>query len=174
MQKNGFSVLELTIAMAIAAILMAAGVPAFQNYGWNLRLKTAMDTLQTDLHLARSRAITHNVQTVVCPALVATDCSGSAAWRDGWIVFADMNGDHRRQAVEPLLKTAVGVENLDITGSRSRNYLRFYPNGSAPGSNISLVFCDRRGASYAGKLMISNTGRVRSETGGIEPTTSCL
>jgi len=89
-QQHGLTALELLVTMAIVAILLAAGVPAFKNYGWNLRLKTAMDVLQTDLNLARGRAISHNIQTVICPATDSHDCSGLSDWQDGWIVFTDL------------------------------------------------------------------------------------
>lgn len=161
------------VAMAIVAILLSTGVPAVKNYVWNLRLRTAMDALQTNLNLARAHAISHNTAMVVCPAESTDDCSGSSHWQGGWIVFTDLNGDHRRQSDEALIKHAGAVEFLDISSSRSRKYLRFYPNGSAPGSNISILFCDKRGASYAGKILVSNSGRIRSETSGIEATANC-
>ena len=172
-RQQGLTALELLVTMAIVAILLAAGVPAFKNYGWNLRLKTAMDVLQTDLNLARGRAISHNIQTVICPATDSHDCSGLSDWQDGWIVFTDLNGDRHKQDAEPLLKSANAVEFLDISSSRSRSYLRFYPNGTAPGSNIAILFCDKRGAAYAGKIVVSNSGRIRMETGDIEPTENC-
>jgi type IV fimbrial biogenesis protein FimT len=171
--QQGFTALELLVTMAIIAILLTAGVPAFKNYSWNLRMKTAMDGLQTDLNLARSRAISHNIQTVICPAIDSNDCSGLSDWQDGWIVFTDLNGDRHKQDGEPLLKIANAVEFLDIGSSRSRSYLRFYPNGTSPGSNITIRFCDKRGAEYAGKIAVSNSGRIRMETGGIEPTENC-
>ena len=159
--------------MSMVAILLAAGVPSFKNYGWNLRLKTAMDVLQTDLNLARGRAISHNIQTVICPATDSHNCSGLSGWQDGWIVFTDLNGDRHKQEGEPLLKFASAVEFLDISSSRSRSYLRFYPNGTAPGSNITILFCDKRGAAHAGKIAVSNSGRIRMDTGDIEPTENC-
>ena len=170
---KGFTALELIITMAIAAILLTTGVPAFKNYSWNLRMKTAMDLLQTDLNLARGRAISHNIQTIICPATDVNDCSGQSAWQEGWIVFSDLNGDRHKQQGEPLLKHTGSVDLLNISGSSSRRKLRFYPNGSAPGSNASIVFCDSRGAAEAGRITVSNSGRIRILKHGIEPTENC-
>lgn len=172
-QLKGFTALELIITMVIVAILLSTGVPAFKNYSWNLRLKTAMDKLQTDLNLARGSAISHNIQTIICPTGDGNDCSGQSVWQPGWIVFRDLNGDRHKQDGEPLLKRSGGVELLNISSSSSRHSLRFYPNGSAPGSNASIVFCDPRGASEAGKITISNSGRIRMRKKGIEPTENC-
>jgi len=173
LQKTGITAFELMVAMAIIAILLATGVPSFKNYTWNLRIRTAMDTLHTDMNLARGRAISHNIQTVICPAADAGDCSGDSQWQDGWIVFTDLNGDHHRQDGEALLKHAGAIEFVDISSSRSRSYLRFYPNGTAPGSNISILFCDQRGADHASKLVVSNTGRIRTKTNDIQPSANC-
>jgi type IV fimbrial biogenesis protein FimT len=170
---KGFTALELMVAMAVVAILLSAGVPALRNYSWNLRMKTAMDALQTDLKLARGRAISHNTRTIICPASGAGDCSGSIAWQDGWILFADLNNDQRRQTGEPLIRHASATENLEISSSASRSYLRFYPNGTAPGSNTSILFCDRRGAAYAGVITVSNSGRIRARTGGVDSSEIC-
>ena len=172
-KHQGITALELMVTMAIVAILLATGVPAFKNYGWNLRMKTAMDSIQTDLNLARGLAISHNIQTIICPATDNTGCSGNSEWHNGWIVFTDLNGDRNRQPGEPLRKHATAVEFLIINSSQSRSFVRFSPNGSAPGSNISIGFCDSRGASYAGRILVSNSGRIRTETGGIKATENC-
>ena len=171
--QSGVTAFELLITMAIAAILMATAIPSFKNYTWNLRMRTAMDTLQTDLNLARSRAISHNVQTIICPATDASDCSGASDWQPGWIVFTDLNGDRHRQEGEPLLKQAGAVEFLAINSSRSRSQLRFFPNGTAPGSNISIVFCDKRGPKKAGAIVVSNSGRVRQQTNSKRINANC-
>jgi type IV fimbrial biogenesis protein FimT len=172
-RQSGVTALELMVTMAIVAILLAAGVPAFKNYAWNLRMRTAIDTLRADMTLARGRAISHNIQTIICPAANAGDCSGNSQWQDGWIVFTDLNGDRHRQDSETLIRHAGAVEFLSISSSRARTYLRFQPNGSAPGSNISILFCDKRGAEYAGKIIVSNSGRIRTETEAYQSTTNC-
>jgi type IV fimbrial biogenesis protein FimT len=172
-RQEGITALELLVTMTIATILLATGVPAIKDYGWNLRMKTAMDMLQTDLKLARGRAISHNTQTVVCPSPDASDCSGQSNWQEGWIVFTDINADRSRQEGEQLLKRSNAVELLQISTSRSRSSIRFHPNGSAPGSNLSIEFCDKRGAEHAGKIVVSNTGRIRSEKKAGKTTAKC-
>jgi len=132
-----------------------------------------MDQLQTDLNLARGHAISHNSKTVICPANDDHDCSGQSAWQDGWIVFTDINGDRDKQDSEPLLRYSGALARLNINSSRSRTYLRFFPNGSAPGSNVTIRFCDRRGAAKAGTITVSNSGRIRMHTAGSEPSENC-
>lgn len=171
--QQGFNALELIVTMAIVAILLAAAVPSFKQHGWNLRMKTAMDMLQTDINLARSYAVSHGVQTVVCPAGAITGCAGISDWQDGWIVFTDITGDQQRQDSEPLLKQAGATEFLAIQSSRSRTHLRFSPNGTAPGSNMTILFCDQRGAQHAGKIIVSSSGRIRQETSGTESSGNC-
>jgi len=172
-QENGLTALELIVTMAVIAILLAAGVPAIENYALNLRMRTAMDMLVSDLAQARSHAISHNVQTVICPAAENNDCSAEAAWNDGWILFTDLNADRHKQESEPLLKHGGTVELLNINSSDSRRSLRFYPNGTAPGSNTSILFCDGRGTSHANTVKLSNSGRIRTQAYAGEPTEIC-
>lgn len=171
--QRGFTAFELMVTMAIAALLMSTAVPAIKNYTWNLRLRSAIDLLQTDLNLARGRAINHNIQTVICPSADGIDCSGSSNWQNGWIVFTDINGDRQKQTSERMLKQAGMVEFLEISSSRGRTYLRFFANGTAPGTNISILFCDRRGAEHAERLIVSNSGRIRLATDATQTTEEC-
>ena len=171
--RQGFTALELLVTMAIVAILLATAVPSFKHYNWNLRMKTAMDSLQTDLNLARRSAISLGVQTVTCPALTPDGCSGESDWINGWIVFADLNTDRQRQTGEPLLKQSAAVEFMHIDSPVSRSFVRFYPNGSAPGSNMTILFCDQRGARYASRISVSNSGRIRLQKEAGQSTENC-
>ncbi|MBT8071435.1 MAG: hypothetical protein HKP21_06810 [Xanthomonadales bacterium] len=172
-QARGITALELMVTMAVIAILLATAVPSFRAYTLKHRMQTAMDVLQTDLNMARGRAISHNIQTIICPADNSIACSGTPDWHHGWIIFSDLNRDRQKQPGEPLHKRANATEFLSISSSRSRSYLRFYPNGTAPGTNITILFCDQRGAEHAGKIIVSNTGRIRAHPNGGEANANC-
>ena len=50
----GFSLIELMITVALAAIVLAMGVPAFGDLVQDNRMATLINDLVTDLNLARS------------------------------------------------------------------------------------------------------------------------
>ncbi len=156
----GLTAFDLLVAMTIAAILITAGVPAFREYGLNLRMKAALTALQSDLQFARNEAVTHHVHTITCTGNTRSGCN-PADWQAGWIVFADLNGDRQWQPDERLLRTGPAIDAIHISSSASRRTLRFFPNGSSPGSNATIHFCDARGAAHGHQLRISNTGRIR-------------
>jgi len=160
---TGFTVLEMLLVLSIMAILMILGIPALQSYEMRQRMSAAVNLLHTQLALARNEAINRNTQVVACPGRPTGGCTEAADWSDGWMIFADLNGDRQHQGTETVLRVEPGLEQMVIRSSSGRTSLRFYPNGSAPGSNSSISFCDARGPADARKLVISNSGRIRRE-----------
>ena len=161
---SGFTLLELMIALVVLSILVVTGVPALRQFGANQRMSAAIAALHGHLAFARNEAIRHGAQVVACPGNATRGCAGSADWSQGWVVFGDPNNDRQRQPAEPIHRSEAGLEQIYIHSSSGRQSLRFHPNGSAPGSNMSITFCDWRGPSAARKLVISNVGRIRRES----------
>jgi len=162
-KSAGFTSLELLITMAIAAVLLIIGVPTFQDFGSRQRMSASVRTLYDHLALARNQAIRFNTEIVLCPGNLDSGCNGTSDWSSGWIVFSDLNGDRQHQPLESVHRVEDALEQISVHSSSGRSSLRFYPNGSAPGSNGSITFCDRRGPGHARKLVISNTGRIRRD-----------
>jgi type IV fimbrial biogenesis protein FimT len=160
---SGFTVLECLIVVSILAILLVQGVPALQDYGLRQRMSAAMHALHSHLALARNDAVRFNVDIVVCPGETTRGCREDSHWDAGWLVFEDLNGDREYQVSERVLAAEPGLEHIAIRSSSGRRTVRFAANGSAPGSNGSISFCDMRGPLFARKLVISNLGRVRRE-----------
>jgi type IV fimbrial biogenesis protein FimT len=160
---TGFTILEMLLVLAISAVLLITGIPALRDYGARQRMSAAIHLLHSHLVLARNEAIRFNAQVVACPGKPDGGCQDDSDWSEGWIVFADLNSDRQYQPLESMLRVEPGLDQLVIHSSTGRNTLRFYPNGSAPGSNGSITFCDQRGPASARKLVISNTGRIRRD-----------
>jgi type IV fimbrial biogenesis protein FimT len=169
-RSPGFTVLELMIAVSVACILILTGMPSFQAFSQRQSMKAAIGHLHNDLLVARSEAVARGLFGVACPGDPVGGCSGAYDWSDGWIVFADRNGDQQFQSTESLIRHGQALEGLRIMGSSGRRQVRFFPNGSAPGSNGSIHFCGTAGPPEARKLVISNLGRIRRDTAtGIDP-----
>jgi type IV fimbrial biogenesis protein FimT len=162
-KSRAFTLLEMMITVSIIAVLLSLGIPAFQNFALKQRLNAAVTALHNDLLLARNQAIHRNVQVIACPWDAGGGCTGVADWSEGWAVFGDRNEDRNYQEDEILLRRGQGLENVIIHGTASRPTLRFYPNGTAPGSNGSISICGLGGPPQARKLVISNLGRIRRD-----------
>jgi len=160
---RGFTTLEAMMVLAIAAILLSIGVPALRDYSARQRMSAAMHALHGHLAQARDTAIRQALATVVCPGTPESGCREDTDWSTGWFVFGDPNGDREYQAGEPVHRVEAGTGQVAIRSNTGRTNLRFNPDGSAPGSNGSIRFCDHRGPAAARKLVVSNTGRIRRE-----------
>ena len=90
----GFTVLELMIAVAVLGILLGIGVPSFQGMVRQNRLATQTNEFLAAAAMARSEAVKRGTTVTICPAdpANANSCSGTDAWGNGWIVFADEEG----------------------------------------------------------------------------------
>ena len=171
--SNAFTLLELLITLGIASILLLTGVPAFQQFTLKQQMKAAVGSLHNDLMIGRSEAVRRSTRVVSCPGSPATGCSDDTNWSDGWIVFADSNADRQYQTDETIVRRGQGFENLHIHGSAGRTHIRFFTDGSAPGSNGSITFCGLGGPEKARKLVISNMGRIRRDSAADMDATRC-
>ena len=163
-KASGLTALDLVITLAIIALLLTTAAPALKDYALNQRMQSALARFHASLAMARSEAINRGGRVVVCPSAEIAACAESGDWQHGWMVFLDRNDDREYQPGEPLLTSEPGVGDLAIRGSRHRTRLRFFANGSAPGSNASITFCDARGAVAARQLTLSASGRIRLKT----------
>lgn len=175
-RQAGFTVTELLTTMAVVGISLSIAVPSFQTVVNNNRRATAVNQLSSSLHIARSEAITRNVQVTICQSADGDACDG-AAWEDGWIYFTDLDQDRVLDAGEQLLGGIPARPTLDIDSDDFASFFVYRPNGrimvNTPAENSGqLTFCDDRGAEYARVLIINTSGYPRLskyQMGGADP-----
>ena len=102
---RGFSPIEMLFVMAIAAVLLSLALPSLYAVNADSRTSTTVDELVFALQTARSEAIKRAGTVTLCASAVPLDaepaCGGD--FGDGWIVFADADGDGERAAAEVLI-----------------------------------------------------------------------
>jgi type IV fimbrial biogenesis protein FimT len=59
-RQAGVSLIEIMVAVVILGVLMALGMPAFQNWIQNTQIRTASEAIMNGLQVARNEAIRRN------------------------------------------------------------------------------------------------------------------
>lgn len=103
-RSRGFTLIELMMAVAVAAVLLALAGPSFQQALNGSRLSSAASELTAAVQLARSEAIRNNRRVTLCRSTDGSACNTTSSDWTGWIMFVDSNIDGVRNAAEPLLK----------------------------------------------------------------------
>ena len=93
--------IELVVAIALAAILFGFAMPSFERLLGDSRLTSTVNELVFSLQTARSEAIKRAAPVALCASaapLAAEPVCGGAGYAGGWIVYVDGNGNGTREA----------------------------------------------------------------------------
>lgn len=174
-RQSGITLIELLMALSIAAVLFAIGAPALGSMLAHAHEQSAEGALQASLMHARETAITRNMRVVVCPSIDAKHCTANVDWQSGWIVGIDADGDREPDAQRSALAVFNALpQGLRVMGSRGRTHIVFQPDGSAGGSNAQLTICHHNDTRDARAVIVSNSGRVRIASAESDRLQACL
>jgi prepilin-type N-terminal cleavage/methylation domain-containing protein len=115
--QSGFTLIELMVTIAVAAILVAWSIPQMNNLMVGNRLTARTNDLIGSIQYARSEAIKRGKPTYVSSG-AAAGCA-PCDWSGGWRVWVDVNSNGTQEvATEPNLRVipaAAGFKNLTFT-----------------------------------------------------------
>lgn len=174
---RGFTLVELMVTLAVAAILLTMAVPSFRTTIQNNRLIAEANDFVTALHLARSEAIKRNTPVTMCKSADGTACTTAGAWEQGWIVFVDGNNNTSHDAGEDILRVR-GAAGGSITFRGSTGVadsISYLASGMTTLDDPeTLVLCDDRTfGDFARGVEIAVAGRVSAGSAAAVGTTSC-
>jgi type IV fimbrial biogenesis protein FimT len=162
--QRGWTLIELVIAVTIAAILLGIAAPALSGSLEASRASGARADLLASLSAASSRAALTGARAVLCPSIDGENCSDDADWSFGWLVFIDRNGSREIEGDERLLRSQPALPGrVRLRSTVGRTRIVFQGNGGNAGSNVTFTHCDGRGPSRARALIMSNTGGLRED-----------
>jgi type IV fimbrial biogenesis protein FimT len=176
---GGFTLLELMVVLAIAAILTAVALPSFSRLIQANTVSNNVSILLADLRYARSEAISRGGSVVMCrsdaPEAVNPACSAASSgadghgWADGWILFQDWNGNGIQDDGEPLLRVQSAIASIGsiLEAGDSATALRFTATGRLPLTTAQLRLGGSRFDTAVQRLVcIDFGGRARVASAG--------
>lgn len=162
--RAGFTLVEVMVALATVSICAAIAVPAMDALTRWQQMQTATNRLMANIAMARVAAITRNRPVVSCPSSDAHTCTNGTDWSRGWISFYDADGNRQLDRKEDLLQIEQPerASALTIRSSTGRTLIRFLPNGTSAGTNLTFQICAADQQLIA-KVVLNNAGRPRIE-----------
>jgi len=178
------------VGLAVAAILLAVGVPSFRTAILSNRLTSTTNDLVGTLAQARSEAIRRGTRVTVCISSDGLECATTGSWEQGWISFVDntrptgvatakvVDGTPpgqilavtQRGASSTLIRGSTGVEQYVsfAADGTTRTMLGTTPVGTLPNDPPKLLVCEPSSAltnaNRAREIEVSATGRLSTKT----------
>jgi type IV fimbrial biogenesis protein FimT len=170
----GFTMIEMLMTIAIAAILTALAVPSFRYITNSNRIASELNGLLGDLQLARAEAIKEGRTVTVCQSSDTLTCTNdSTSWQGGWIVFSDLTNIGAWDTGEIYIRKQKPFSGTDTLGA-SVSAISFNREGYAvgmPNAGTLLTLHDSTNTgSWTRCLFINMSGQMMSERVGVTPT----
>lgn len=178
LRQQGFTILELMIAVTVLSVLLLFGAPSFSTWLQNSQIRTASEAIQNGIHLARAEAVRRN--TLVRFQLTDNLDAGCATSTSGgnWVVSVDAIGGNCNAL--PSDTTAPRIVQKRASGDGSRNAVVAAGQSSivfnglgrvmpVPAGNISIDISNPSGGNCAAasgpmrclRVVVSTAGQVR-------------
>jgi type IV fimbrial biogenesis protein FimT len=91
-RASGFTLMELLMTIAIAAIVAMIGIPSFRYVTNSNRIAGEVNGLLGDLQFARAEAIKEGQNVTVCVSAAGASCDGTSTWQSGWMLYSNPTG----------------------------------------------------------------------------------
>ena len=170
---KGFTLIELVITLAVAAVIISVALPGFQRLIQNNRVAAIGDEFTAALTYARMEALKQARRVSICASNDGLVCT--ADWSEGYIVFVDSAASDTAlpdPTLGALKKWGARTNGTSLTarfdGVTDTNYIRFTPLGSfarpAGGETrveVDVLIADCNGINVP-RITVGMTGMVSS------------
>lgn len=173
-RQEGFTVIELMVAVAVLAVLTAIALPNFRDFMRRNAVTSHTNEMLGDLRYAQQTATTDLSVVSICasanPSASAPACATDGNYAQGWIVYkAPAAGDtYAAGTGYELLRVAQPMTNVSIEADVT-DPVSFTQRGGAPGGAVSFLVCAKSSSDTVGqstprvpgqKLRVMASGRA--------------
>jgi type IV fimbrial biogenesis protein FimT len=170
--QQGTTLIEQIMVLAIIGILLGIAAPSLGKLLIRNQPQIAQSDLISALQRARGIALTTGKRTLLCPTRDGSHCSNDLHWENGWLLFQDPDSANQ-PAHGPLYVRRGYSAKLTILSTAGRHFVRFLPDGSAGGTNITLLFCQQGSTDRVLSVLVSIRGRIRGAPADAEHASDC-
>lgn len=148
----GFTLVELMVTIAVAAILLTIGVPSLVSLYEGMRVNNNITKIHDIMVFARNQAVSYGTTVNVCPFATATSCGTSTDWSKGIRVYLVSGGTDKELRVIDSFNS-----NDKLKGSAAS--VTFSTDGLSSG--ITLIYCPSGKASDSKSVDVSSSGLIK-------------
>ncbi len=134
--QHGFTLLELMVTVAIAALLLTVAVPSFSQMIRGSRTTSHANELLGAMIIGRSEAMKRRQIVSVCaratPATSPETCAIGNSWAGGWLVYTDSGTAGLLDGTDELLKVGQPMKSLSATATASYASYRYAGEAKTP------------------------------------------
>ena len=163
-RAHGFTLQELVVTLTIGSILTSLSF-ALPQLVRHETISAETNLILANMYLARSESVKTGKQVLLCKSQDKLNCSNTASWHDGWIIFVDDNDNYQREPSERIIQVKDKLpDSLTLSfrawGPGRGRYLSFQPSGFIQ-QNGTFALCDKNGKARPRGILIMQSGRAR-------------
>jgi type IV fimbrial biogenesis protein FimT len=172
-RRGGFTLVELMVTVAVAAIVVAMGVPSFLRALARHAILAHAEELQDAVRIGRNEAMKRSGPVLLCRTEAASPghCAGTSGNWQTWLLFADLARSGAFAAGDPILRQHVDT-SARMTVTSETSAIRFEATGIAHAdtgaATIVLAPADSSGNDRAlqRQVCVNPRGEVAIVEGG--------
>jgi len=148
--QTGFTIIELMIGIAVAGVLLAIAVPAFNSLQERNALRSTAADFITAVNTARIQAINLRTSVTLKPI------SGND-WGAGWMI------EYPASVLTEDDQEFRPTGSSKIVSESSLNKIEFRSNGLSNAGEAKFSLCDNRSGEEGRAITVSPFGKVTNE-----------
>lgn len=156
--SRGFTLVELMVTIAVAAILLAIGVPSLTSLYEGTRNANEIRKISDVFAFARNQAVNYGATVTVCP-YAASPCGTD--WNKGFSVYIDNGGAKNVLKVIDSFNTH---DVISLSGPADKK-IDFTPDGLVS-VETSIIYCSNGQSDNSKSINISTSGLIKEGADG--------
>ena len=162
----GFALIELLVGLALAAGLLAIGLPVYSDWIADYQVLNHAEKLAGTMDIARTEALKRSLPVDLCKSADLLDCTRGGGWEEGYIVLVDSDRDGALDAGERAVRVeGPAAAGITMRGNRPvADYVSYTSLGTARllrgGLQMGTITVCKSGR-HAVDVVLAHSGRAR-------------